>query len=132
MANEMDAAYKGMNEGHIYGVIPEADDLEKYYRQYAEILKKYEKEICYISDKLEEIRKERVSFVEDKLPEIKQTLKKQVIDDKQIHDWTDQLFHDYMHSLDISEALLNSFYVKELAEFKVELKQKLQVGDHND
>ncbi len=108
--------------------LPDADALTVYYEQYAIILKKYESQVSYLYEKLEEIRKERISFIDEKIPQMREKLEEQQISEAHINDWLDTLRNDTMRSLSISETLLNSFYVSSLDEFKKELREKLSIG----
>ncbi|HAJ97568.1 MAG TPA: hypothetical protein DCO72_07515 [Ruminococcus sp.] len=108
--------------------LPDADALTVYYEQYAIILKKYESQVSYLYEKLEEIRKERISFIDEKIPQMREKLEEQQISEAHINDWLDTLRNDTMRSLSISETLLNSFYVSTLDEFKKELREKLSIG----
>ena len=108
--------------------IPEAEKLVVYYQQYAEILKKYEDQVRFIWEKLESIREERVTFMSETIPEIKKTLEEQQISKEHAEEWMDSLTRDMNRSLNISEKLLNDFYVATADELRKEIHEKLSIG----
>ena len=109
-------------------IIPEAEKLVVYYQQYAEILKKYEDQVRFIWEKLESIREERVTFMSETIPEIKKTLEAQQISKEYADEWMASLTRDMNRSLNISEELLNDFYVAKADELRKEIHEKLSIG----
>ena len=108
--------------------IPEAEKLVVYYQQYAEILKKYEDQVRFIWEKLKSIREERVTFMSETIPEIRKTLEEQQISKEHAEEWMNSLTRDMNRSLNISEKLLNDFYVATADELRKEIHEKLSIG----
>ena len=121
MPNELDV-FNGIN---VEKRVPEYDKITDYCRYYMGLCHEYKNDIEYIYNKLETLRRERLEFIEVKIPEIKEKLRQQHISEDSINDWANKIFDDTMRSLDISESLLNAFYVKKLDEFKKSLEDNL-------
>ena len=105
--------------------VPEADRITEYYALYMKLCSKYHDDIAYIYDKLKEVEEERTAFYKEKLPEIINELRNQGVEESVILEWTKKLESDTTRSLNISQELLSSFYVKKLDEFRKTLENNL-------
>lgn len=107
--------------------IPEADNLLAYYKIHSELCRQYHAEIEYVHRLLKELREERTDFFQNKIPEICQTLKDELIEQDAINSWITQLKNDMDRSFMASEEFLNNFIVAKTSEFETKLRERLDI-----
>lgn len=93
-----------------------------FYRQYMELLNEYSPQIKFIQEQLENVRKEREELLKSKVPSIRKALNGLPIKEEYKVEWIEQYIKATEKSLEISENLLNSFYVATAEEYRKKLE----------
>lgn len=96
--------------------------IEEFYQQYMKLLNKYSPQITFIQEQLENVRKEREELLKSKVPSIREALNGLTIKEEYKDEWIEQYIKDTKKSLQISENLLNSFYVATAEEYRKKLE----------
>ena len=95
-----------------------------YEEHYMKLLKHYLSEIQSIEKMLEDIRRERESFFQKTLPEIRTEMNRDEVSAEQQQEWLTMLHDNMERSFQISESLIQHYITKNLEEFKLALEKE--------
>lgn len=107
---------------------PTIQVLYDYEKHYMELVRKYGNEIQFISDMLQNFRKEQELFYKETLPEIKEKLSQDSagVDEEMKRVWLQRLTTNIDRSFGLSETLINGYATKSIEEFKTAVNEKLK------
>ena len=116
------AAYQSPIEGS--DKVNSYDKIMAYEEHYMKLLKHYLSEIQSIEKMLEDIRRERESFFQKMLPEIRTEMNRDEVSAEQQQEWLTTLHDNMERSFQISESLIQHYITKNLEEFKLALEKE--------
>lgn len=100
--------------------------LKAYEECHAKLLRDYNDEIIEITEKLSELRKERLEFYESTLLQIKMRMEEEGVSEEAITEWLERLINNMENSFRVSENIIKSFWVDLKEEFSAKLASEIE------
>ena len=94
------------------------EKVNKNENTFLDILKQYKEELNFVTNQQEQIRKERLVFLNEKVKEVSKSLKDIGIGGDIINEWLKKLVESYTASLDVSGKLVDECAARIFKEMK--------------
>lgn len=94
------------------------EKVNKNENTFLDILKQYKEELNFVTNQQEQIRKERLVFLNEKVKEVSKSLKDIGVGGDIINEWLKKLVESYTASLDVSGKLVDECATRILKEMK--------------
>ena len=94
------------------------EKVNKNENTFLDILKQYKEELNFVTNQQEQIRKERLVFLNEKVKEVSKSLKDIGVGGDIINEWLKKLVESYTASLDVSGKLIDECAARILKEMK--------------
>lgn len=107
---------------------PVVQTLYEYEKAYMELVKLHGPEIEFIEKLINEYRAEQEKFYNESLPQVIEKLSVDIgIDDFLKRNWIERFVENMNRSFALSEQLISTYVTKSTEEFRMELKEKLDL-----